>query len=303
MEVWRRVDEGLASLLEDIAQHIGARTLFVAALTESLFTSVHLYDRESGHEWGRRSMPLRQSFCHLVFETREEVCIPDTHQHPKRLDIGPQAAGAYLGVPIFLADGSLFGTLCATHPIPYPFSEEDRQRLRLVAKGLGLVFDLERIALRDPLTGLYGRQYLDFLSSGFEEGSPLGDGVRFGLVMADFDALKSVNDTYGHETGDHVIQVLADRVRYACDPYTVVRLGGDEFVAIVSPLSDDAELVRVAHAVFRIADQRVALPGGQTVAVGVSVGTGTFPDNGETLEDVLAHADMEMYRNKRKSAN
>jgi diguanylate cyclase (GGDEF)-like protein len=147
--------------------------------------------------------------------------------------------------------------------------------------------ELESISRADPLTGALNRR-------GFEErlGSELDDAVRHGqplaLAMLDLDSFKEINDTRGHAAGDEILRWTSAVLQEAVRPIDAVgRLGGDEF-AILLRGSGQADAMDVAARVSqRLADRVTA-----------STGVAAFPANGVAGDDLLRHADRELYAAK-----
>jgi diguanylate cyclase len=151
---------------------------------------------------------------------------------------------AYVGLPLWLADGALFGTLCAIDPHEQPDTlRQEQPLLELLAQLLSTVLQLElhaaeatrraeRLhieALTDGLTGLYNRRAWQALMQAEEERCRCY-GVPAVVITLDLDELKRINDTHGHAAGDQLIQRTAEALRQAVRTGDVVaRLGGDEF--------------------------------------------------------------------------
>ncbi len=153
-------------------------------------------------------------------------------------------------------------------------------------------------AVADPMTGLLNRLTL---SSRFAEAQRLaqGTGQCIGVVMCDVDHFKQVNDTHGHDRGDHVLVELADRLRSSLRSTDVAyRVGGEEFVLLLPGRDiDDAALVaeRVRQAVA--ATPVAGLP--ITVSAGVTSTRGATA----TLSEVLREADRALYAAKAAGRN
>jgi diguanylate cyclase (GGDEF)-like protein len=149
-------------------------------------------------------------------------------------------------------------------------------------------------ARHDALTGLPNRTQLH---ARLAEAAASGEAVS--VLLLDLDRFKPVNDTHGHEAGDEVLRVVAERLRTAVRPGDLVaRLGGDEFAVLVSEGSDSAQLAERLQAL-------IAAPisiGHVVVSVGASVGRATSPQHGRNPEGLLRAADDDMYRVKRFGA-
>jgi diguanylate cyclase (GGDEF)-like protein len=152
-------------------------------------------------------------------------------------------------------------------------------------------------ALHDPLTGLANRVLLfDRLAHALRavqrERQPLA------LLVLDLDGFKQVNDTFGHQVGDRVLQRVAAELKGALRAVdTVARLGGDEF-AVVLPGADSKGASQVAEKLL----QALAKAGHQgtfSFALGASIGIAIAPEHGREADTLLQHADTAMYAAKR----
>ncbi|MCW3149703.1 GGDEF domain-containing protein [Stutzerimonas stutzeri] len=125
-------------------------------------------------------------------------------------------------------------------------------------------------------------------------------GTPFALMVVDLDHFKDINDRFGHEIGDQVLQTVADRMRHATRAYdTVARYGGDEFVVLVRDLATPAD----AEAAGRQLLQAINLPietAAGTQSVSCSIGIALCPSQGETFDALLTAADQAMYRIKQR---
>ncbi len=211
--------------------------------------------------------------------------------------------GAYVGLPLRRADGSLFGTLCAIDPHPQPPGiVQEQPMLQLMVEMLSGLLNAELAAAdarrraeraeleatRDELTGLYNRRGWSMLLSREEERC-----ARYGhpacVVSIDLDELKLTNDTQGHAAGDALLvraaQVLASLTRSSD---VIARLGGDEFAMLLVECDyyDAQVLLQRMQAKMALHD--------------VKASTGmAMRKPGYDLHEAFALADAEMYRSKR----
>jgi diguanylate cyclase (GGDEF)-like protein len=143
---------------------------------------------------------------------------------------------------------------------------------------------LEELSFRDPLTGCYNRRYLDGLRSRLERPTS-----HWGCLMLDLDDFKVVNDTYGHEEGDRILQGVSHFIRrHGRAEDVVIRLGGDEFAIFVAAASRE-ELETIADRLREVAPFESP--------ASFSLGT-AFRELGETIQEVIARADHSMYAEK-----
>ncbi|MGJ7916104.1 EAL domain-containing protein [Massilia sp. LXY-6] len=150
-------------------------------------------------------------------------------------------------------------------------------------------------AHHDHLTGLYNRRAMeDEVSRRLEDGE-----YNTALMLLDLDHFKKINDTYGHETGDQVLQQLSLRLKAVMREFDLLaRLGGDEFMLLLQiPHPNAATALTFAERLH----QAVARPfdiKGQQFRLGVSVGIAIPPGHGRTVSELLRHADLALYQAK-----
>jgi diguanylate cyclase (GGDEF)-like protein/PAS domain S-box-containing protein len=181
--------------------------------------------------------------------------------------------------------------------------DEQRQPLDIegvildVTERVRLRDELAYLAQHDPLTGLPNRVLLADRAS-----QALARALRHARPMAvlviDLDRFKHINDTYGHDVGDKLLQAVTERMRArlrACD--TLARVGGDEFVAILEEISQPEDALNVASDLLASLEDRIAL-GELNLRASVSVGVAVFPEDGTSFEDLRVHADHALYCSK-----
>ncbi len=156
---------------------------------------------------------------------------------------------------------------------------------------------LEHQALHDPLTDFPNRSFLlarmGELVEETKDAAP-----RLALLLLDLDRFKEINDTFGHQTGDSLLQEVGQRLRdrlRAGD--TIARLGGDEF-GVLLPDADAQAAVRAARTILEALQQPLVLEG-QELEVGASIGIALSPEHGSDPDALLRRADVAMYVAKR----
>jgi diguanylate cyclase (GGDEF)-like protein/PAS domain S-box-containing protein len=156
---------------------------------------------------------------------------------------------------------------------------------------------LEHQALHDGLTSLPNRTLLqDRVASALMQARRESRSVS--LLLMDLDRFKEVNDALGHQAGDELLRVVANRLRMSVrDADTVARLGGDEF-AVVLPQTNAAGGMRVAETLLRSIQQPIEV-GGVAVTVGGSIGLAVGLDHGSDADTLMRCADVAMYTAKR----
>ncbi|HTG86996.1 MAG TPA: diguanylate cyclase, partial [Pyrinomonadaceae bacterium] len=234
---------------------------------------------------------------------------PVNQLHPSLdfTDVNPEAGIKYrsmASLPLF-KDDVLLGALSVYSSELEQYTDDHMRLLetvtRLASDALANAMqhaEAESNALTDPLTGLPNARYL---SLRFDEEAARARRTdrAFQVVMLDLDEFKKVNDTYGHKSGDKMLREVAHLISGQLREYDfLARYGGDEFVALVQEVvgAQVEELcARIETAVSKFS---MAVGRNRFAQVGISVGTATFGIDGETLDQLVAHADNEMYRVK-----
>jgi len=158
--------------------------------------------------------------------------------------------------------------------------------------------NLNALAFTDALTGLPNRaRIVDRLRDAIVEARSSNSGLA--VFMADLDGLKRVNDSYGHQAGDVVLQVLAQRFQGCMREHDMLaRLGGDEFCVVLPRIRKRSQAETIAARLVEVALQPISI-NDQEVRVGVSVGIALFPGHGSTGDTLIAAADAALYEAKR----
>jgi diguanylate cyclase (GGDEF)-like protein/PAS domain S-box-containing protein len=174
-----------------------------------------------------------------------------------------------------------------------------RQRLDEIHE---LQAQLRDQVMRDSLTGMYNRRYLDDALPG-EISRALREGTTLSLIMVDIDHFKRVNDTHGHPVGDEVLRRLAEILRVDARRSDVgCRYGGEEFVLLLPKMNLDAARVRAERWRQMFADMEVPVESG-TLKCTLSVGIAVFPEHGTSADELLRNGDRALYLAKTRGRN
>jgi diguanylate cyclase (GGDEF)-like protein len=149
----------------------------------------------------------------------------------------------------------------------------------------------------DTTTGLPNRRYLrEHL--GPQIARTRRDGQRLALLFIDLDEFRKVNAAAGHERGDLVLAEAAGRLREGLREEDILaRFGGDEFVVVLPRIADGLDARRVADKLLGTLARSFALAGAE-FQLGASIGISVFPDDAQTVDEMLRHADFAMFRAK-----
>jgi diguanylate cyclase (GGDEF)-like protein/PAS domain S-box-containing protein len=161
---------------------------------------------------------------------------------------------------------------------------------------------LKHLAYLDTLTGIANRRYLEiFLDARFNELSRFG--WSFGLVFGDIDNFKGVNDRYGHQAGDLVLQMVAKTMAKNCRSYDLVgRWGGDEFLGIFSHLDNLRKLKKITDRLHQLAANSSVPWHEHPISVTLSLGATTVRPE-DTVDSITQRVDQLLYHSKRAGGN
>lgn len=159
-----------------------------------------------------------------------------------------------------------------------------------------------RLSTLDPLTDLYNRAFLfNVVDREIQRGRRFRRG--FCLLMMDLDGLKAINDRFGHFQGDTVLRKVAQLISEGIRSIDFAsRYGGDEFVAVL-PETDPSGAYVVAEKIRRSVADMVIDSGGQQIRTSLSIGVVSYPEDGQTADELMIAADEAMYSSKRLGKN
>jgi diguanylate cyclase (GGDEF)-like protein len=161
---------------------------------------------------------------------------------------------------------------------------------------------LIQLAHYDQLTGLSNRTSFYESTSRFATRARRMQ-QRLGVMLLDLDGFKTVNDSLGHDAGDHLLQEVSHRMRQVFREYDVVaRLGGDEFAVLISEVENVEQLAVMAQRLLATLSAPVWLSG-EEVSITASIGIALFPDSAESITELLKCADNAMYEAKHAGKN
>ncbi|CAM2737732.1 regulatory protein (GGDEF domain) [Legionella steigerwaltii] len=225
--------------------------------------------------------------------------------------VSSEESSTYLCVPL-MAQNDIYGLLYLelTQETSFAFSENQQLLINAFSELTALAFANVRLrenlryqSMRDPLTGLYNRRYLeDFLLKQIHQAertkSPLS------ILLLDVDHFKKINNSYGHDAGDAALKelgkVLQDDIRVGD---IAARYGGEEFIIVF--YDTDAETIKtraesISHQISRLQIKYGAQHVGPiTISIGISV----YPTHGHTAEALIESADKALYFAKANGKN
>ncbi len=246
------------------------------------------------------------AFCDHTIRSTAPLEVEDAAQDP-RFEFNPLVTGApgircYLGVPLTTPDGYNVGSLCIIGNQPRSFTPEDREVLQNFGRLVVSTMELRLLARRDLLTGALSRR-------AFEErlrevvSAPAPTKLPMTLLMLDLDHFKSVNDRFGHPTGDLVLAAVADAIRTCLRPADRLgRLGGEEFGVLLTDIGPNEAYTLATR--IRKKVEKLSLPCLEGQRISLSCGMAHWQE--QKRKDVIGWitaADIALYAAKRYGRN
>jgi diguanylate cyclase (GGDEF)-like protein/PAS domain S-box-containing protein len=299
------VERQIAEILQFASKSLELEGAVVTRVRDDVVTIMH--STGQGLAVGT-TIPFARSFSRHIFGTTNVLAFADAQRDGWAHDLAQSNFGwGSLITTTAYADGVPIGAVSfvSKGPRGRPFEESDEDFVRIVAATIGASLarelreeELAAIAYVDPVTRLPNRRYfIEQLNKAISRAERSDESIV--IFYIDLDGFKSVNDQYGHASGDALLGITAARLRAVLrDGDVLARVGGDEFVAMqVSPEGDDTA-VRLGARLIEAASVEAWI-GEQGVSIGASVGIVAYPRDAHTAEELLDLADRAMYASKR----
>jgi len=177
------------------------------------------------------------------------------------------------------------------------------QRVAMALSNFRLRQKLQEQSIRDPLTGLYNRRYLEeTLERELLRARRAGHPVS--VIMLDIDRFKKFNDTYGHEAGDFILQAVARTIQKSVRAEDIVcRYGGEEFTVILPGLELKKAVSRAELILDSVRHLEINYGGSLLKNLTISAGVAAFPEHGESWPELLQAADSALLQAKSQGRN
>ena len=291
--------EAISHLLPPLFPDISGGVFIISAskhLVEAVATwKLETFDSEviftPNECWG-----LRRGRTHLFSASHHNLRCKHTHEDSINTE--------FLCIPL-MAQGETLGVLHLSSSLPGKLNAAKEQLAATVAEhiaiglaNLKLRETLENQSIRDPLTGLFNRRYLEESLERELRRAERGEST-VGIIMLDVDHFKQFNDTFGHEAGDTVLRELGLFLKRNIRASDIAcRYGGEEFILILPDASledtqNRAEILREGVKYLKLQNRRKILG-----SISISLGVSLFPDHGLSREVVIEAADRALYQAK-----
>jgi diguanylate cyclase (GGDEF)-like protein/PAS domain S-box-containing protein len=300
--------EDLSTLFEQIHRIIGG-------LLPAQNFSIALYDATSAevsfpyHIDEYNSVPVNHILtantpCAQVIRTGQTLLL-DSESITPQISAYNKIPCSWLGIPLKSHSRTTGALVLRGYSDNTCYTEKEMEVLQFVSTQIAaaierkqMIAHLQYLALYDQLTKLPNRVlFYDRINSAKARARRY-DGI-FSLLYLDLNKFKTVNDMFGHTTGDMLLEQVARRLEHCvrkCD--TIARFGGDEFVILLENIEQPEQSTTVAEKIYAALSQPFALTE-HIVTILPSIGIAHFPQHGDNEKDLLHHADAQMYRHKK----
>ena len=250
----------------------------------------------------KQTFPDTYGFCGLVCSTQEPIILSDYQAYGKVSSrmMEETKARSLIAAPLIVR-GEVNGAIMLAHREERYFSYDNYKLLQVLSSHIGLAIanallhaEVRRMANRDMLTGLYARHYVDEAIQQFQKKDSNGS-----LIIVDIDQFKQVNDTYGHQTGDKILQQVCTIVKSSIRKTDIAARWGGEELAIYLPGADAENAYRIAETI-RL---RAAMDTDPAVTVSCGIAEWTQGDGKVSVETLFYEADMALYKAKNNGRN
>lgn len=310
--------EGLKIILQYLASTtLSTRGVIVNYNTNKEFSVVASINEKNEIETGKYIFERAKS-------VREPIFITEYKQEKNTSEISfmPPGVKAVICIPIIMDDRYSSGLVLnerrssfhnnfqlkgilylESDKILNNFNSNTFEKSCLLSRLIGCLLDKYQLILSssvDKLTGVFTRKYLeDFITDTIESAGVRQENVS--LVMFDFDLFKSINDKYGHQTGDEVLSKVCRIVTSSIRKEDICgRYGGEEFI-VVLPGANKEQAYTIAEKLRKKVEAEKIL--GEKAAVTISLGVSTYPEHGHWKQELIEKADQALYVSKQTGRN
>jgi diguanylate cyclase (GGDEF)-like protein len=309
-------------LVNMMAELFDAASGVIVQYRQQTFNVVATSDNQDNFLHVNSSWPWDiQSFCRRIIESNDKLYVNNALSDDEWACVPPVSDGpvrSYLGYPLYWPNGSLFGSFCVIDTKATDYSEPLRKmlgQLKLIVEGelqhvenitvtkallaekIAQEQQLKKLALYDQLTDCANRNLLAERIN-YQISQAFRQKTQFCIIYFDLDKFKPINDNHGHQCGDFVLASIGKKIKAAVrETDTVARVGGDEFVIVMNKKINDS---KIKQKLIDIIEAPI-LCGETRISISASIGISTYPDDGKTMEILLAAADSDMYEDKAKN--
>lgn len=304
----KKLDQTMEEILTLLPVLIPLNTFFIATNDQKINYVIKVHNRDQAKTLMIEGTEAnyQEALCRLVVEhgTEEPLVIDNlrddalTQDHPATEQLN---GGCYIGVPLHIDDHQVFGTLCALDNRPYTFTPEDITLIKTFGNLLSQVVTLEERTIRDPLTGLYNRSFVQAFFTNIVQNES-----RIAILFIELNRFKRINEVFGHLKGDQVIQLMAGRLEAGAEADDLVaRFTGDRFIVMVRESKNRLlrkEVPRLGNRLLKSIRVPFKLDQ-QEMQISANIGVTYYPDDGDSIDNLLKNAESSLDLAKEQGGN
>jgi diguanylate cyclase (GGDEF)-like protein len=305
-EITRRINQSLK--LQEVFQFASDELIKILAADYGLIMQI---DHESGKmivqssnlpEMARDTFTLDYGFAGVMLQTKEPIIISDYVKNPKVRSKLMESTGArsMIGSPIIVGS-DVVGVILMAHRRAHYFSYNNYKLLQVLSGHIGLAItnaslhaEVRRMVITDNLTGLFARHYLDDQINQLQKKDFCGS-----LIVVDIDHFKSINDTYGHQTGDQILKQVSSIIRSSIRETDIAARWGGEELAVYLPQLMINQTIHIAERICKRIEQETE----PNVTASCGISQWSWEDEKISVESLFYRADMALYEAKRSGRN
>jgi diguanylate cyclase (GGDEF)-like protein len=311
------LEEILGTIMHKMAQFFGPERwslLMVDEHTQELYYAIAVGENAESLKGLR--VPLGEGVAGWVASTGNPLVVPDVSLDPqwsafakKHPDLDIQSIAC---LPV-RSENRTLGVIQLLNSKLDLLSEYSISFLRILCDYAAIAIRNSRsltlireLSITDDCTGLYNSRYLYQMLNEQVAGTGIGPlrKAHFSLLFLDLDHFKTINDTHGHLRGTRLLAEVGSMIKRCLGPSSYAfRYGGDEFVAVMPNMGKQAAMTMVMGLCEQMRKARFLESDGLSISILASFGLATFPEDGDTVHDILRSADMMMYEAKTSTRN
>ena len=313
------LDAVLEAILESAMELVDADDTHVFLYEHGVLSfGAALFD---GHQQKKPFMhPRPHGLTYQVARNGTMIVVNDVKAHPLFED--RRWEGSIVSLPLKIGN-KVLGVMNVALKRPHDFTENELRAIEFLGDQASIAIQnanlyeqaqqeiadrikaeeaIKHLANHDALTGLPNRRLFNERIN-LEISRAQRNNQKIGIMLFDLDHLKKVNDSYGHNVGDLLLQSVAQRLLGLLRKSdTVARMGGDEFLLILPEMQQPEDAVQTAERILEALSTPFHLEGYQ-VDITTSIGIAFFPDDGDDVNALIKKADIAMYKAKDKGGN
>ncbi len=317
LDAFKRITRNLASSLELQAVLDGVVKEAMQLVKDAQDAHIYLFQEEKlifgaslkndGEENIQFSEPRPNGLTGTVAHEKKMIIVEDISKHPIFKDMPKTWCGSIIGLPLMM-DSQVIGVMNLARTSVGEFSRSEIRLLTLLADQAAIAImnahlhaAVRHQARSDALTELPNRRALDErLERAIVQSESSGN--PFSAVMMDLDGFKVINDTYGHNVGDEVLQQVANKMEMSLRSSDfLARYGGDEWTLVLPETNLAQTQVVIQKIQNGLRNNPINLPDGKTTIIGVSGGVALYPLHADTAPGLIRAADEALFRAKKNS--